>query len=306
MKTIILSTLLLLTFNITFGQKKEYINGQKKEYINKEGWTNIGKFTFLFNQSAFSNWASGGDNTIAGNATVNYTINYKKNKFIWNNNVIATYGLTKSANTEFPKKTNDGFNINSMIAYDAENYWFYSFFANFKTQFTKGYKYTKVDGVETRNVYTEFMSPGYFMIGPGMFWEKNKDLKFNLAPATSRFVFVNPDLTLPDKAYFGVEEGESLRYEIGFSAALIYNFTLMENITIQNSLALFSNYIDNPQNIDLNYLMDIDLKVNKFFTANFIFQTVYDNNAYAGFQIREVIGIGINYNFEHSSIDSEI
>jgi len=274
---------------------------QKKDYINKEGWTNIGKFTFLFNQSAFSNWASGGDNTIAGNATVNYTLNFKKGKFIWNNKLIANYGLTKSENTDFPKKTNDGVMINTMIGYDAENNWFYSFFINFKTQFTKGYKYKKVDGVETRTLFTEFMSPGYVLVGPGMLWEKSKDLKINLAPATSKFVYVNPDLTLPNEGYFGVDEGERLRYEIGFSASLIYKFKIMDNITMDNALAFFSNYIDNPQNVDVNYLMDIDMKVNKYFTANFLFQTVYDNNAYSGFQMREVIGIGINYNFEYSS-----
>jgi hypothetical protein len=274
------------------------ISAQKKDYINKEGWTNIGKFTFLFNQSAFSNWASGGDNTVAGNATVNYTLNYKKNKFIWNNKLIASYGLTKSANTDFPKKTNDGININSMFGYDAENYWFYSFLMNFKTQFTKGYKYAKVDGVETRTLYTDFLSPGYFLIGPGMLWEKSNDFKINLAPATSKFVFVDKDFTLPNGDYFGVEEGENLRYEVGFSASLLYKFTIMENITMENIVALFSNYIDQPKNIDLNYTLDIDMKINKYFTANFIFQTVYDNNAYSGFQIREVLGIGANYNFE--------
>lgn len=285
-------------FFILFISSFSIVSAQSKGYINKEGWTNIGKFTFLFNQSSFLNWASGGDNTVAGNATLNYTLNYKKNKFIWNNKLIATYGLTKSNNTDFPKKTNDGININSMFGYDAENYWFYSFFFNFKSQFTEGYKYKKVDGIETRTLYTDFMSPGYFLLGPGMLWEKSNDLKINLAPATSKFVFVNSDYTLPNKAYFGVEEGESLRYEIGFSASILYKFQLMENMTMENILALFSNYIDNPKNVDLNYTLDIDMKINKYFTANFIFQTVYDNNAYGGFQVREVLGIGANYNFE--------
>ena len=301
MKNCILTFLFLLFSTVAFSQKKVLIEKVviEKEVIEKEGWTNIGKFTFLFNQSAFSNWASGGDNAIAGNATVNYTLNYKKEKVIWSNKLIATYGLTKNENAEFYKKTNDGLMVNSMIAYDADNYWFYSFFLNFKTQFTKGYKYTQVDGVETRDLYTDFMSPGYVLVGPGMLWDKSEDLKINLAPATSKFVFVNSNFTLPNKAYFGVEEGKHLRYEIGFSASLFYKFTIMENMTMENVLSFFSNYLDNPQNIDMNYLMEIDMKVNKFFTANFIFQTVYDNNAYSGFQIREVIGIGINYNFEH-------
>ena len=289
MKNTILIPLFLIVFAITFAQKKEI-----KE---KEGWEDIGKVTFLFNQSAFSNWASGGDNTIAGNATINYSLNYRKDKFIWNNKLIASYGLTKSSNSNFPKKTNDGINFNSTFGYDADNLWFYSFLINFKTQFTKGYTYSTVDGEETRTEYTNFMSPGYLLVGPGMLWEKNKNLKINLSPATSKFVFVEKSLTLPDEAYFGVEEGKSLRYEIGFSGSIYYKVEVMENITVENTFALYSNYIDQPQNIDLNYLMDIDMKINKYFTFNFLFQAVYDDIAYAGFQIREVFGLGINYSF---------
>lgn len=299
MKNSIVTLILIISFFTSFAQKKDF--------INKEGWTNIGKFTFLFNQSAFSNWVSGGDNTIAGNANVNYTLNYKKDKFIWNNKLIASYGLTKSNNTDFPKKTNDGVMINSMLGYDADNYWFYSFLMNFKTQFTTGYKYKKDDnGQEIRTAHTDFMSPGYFLVGPGMLWEKSNDFKINLAPATSRFVFVDADNTLPNGGYFGVEEGKSLRYEVGFSASLFHRIDIMENISMENMLALFSNYIDQPKNIDLNYTIDLDMKINKYFSANFLFQAVYDNNAYSGFQIREVLGIGANYKFERSSNQSKI
>jgi len=294
MKNSILTIILIISFSASFGQKKEF--------INKEGWTNIGKFTFLFNQAAFSNWASGGDNNIAGNATVNYTLNYKHDKFLWNNKVIASYGLTKSNNTDFPKKTNDGVMVNSVLGYDADNYWFYSFLMNFKTQFTTGYKYTKdSNGQEIRTPHTDFMSPGYLLVGPGMLYEKGNDLKLNLAPATSKFVFVDKDKTLPNKGYFGVEEGKSLRYEVGFSASLFHRIKVMENITMENMIALFSNYIDNPQNIDLNYTLDIDMRINKYFSANFLFQTIYDDNAYSGFQVREVAGLGINYKFESTS-----
>jgi hypothetical protein len=289
MKNSILTSLLLLVFNITFAQNKVI--------EKKEGWEDKGKFTFLFNQSAFSNWAEGGDNTLAGNISANYSFNFKKNNFIWNNKVVATYGMTKSANTEFPKKTNDGIAFNSLVGFDADNLWFYSFLVNFRTQFTKGYKYSKVDGIETRTEYTNFMSPGYLLVGPGMLWEKSSDFKINLAPATSKFIFVDKNMTLPNDAYFGVEEGKSLRYEIGFSASLYYKFIVMENITMENTLAFYSNYIDNPQNVDINYLLDIDMKINKYFSFDFLFQAIYDNVAYSGFQIREVFGLGINYSF---------
>lgn len=294
MKNCIISLLLIFTITISYSQNQ---TAKGKKIDEKEGWDTNGKFTFLFNQSAFSNWAAGGDNTLAGNLSINYNFNFKKDNFIWNNKIITSYGMTRSKSVDFPKKTNDGFNYNSMLGFDADGLWFYSLLINFKTQFTKGYKYKKVDGVEVREDYTNFMSPGYLLIGPGMLWEKNPNFKFNLAPATSKFVFVDKNYTLPDKKYFGVEEGENLRFELGFSASMYYKFKLMENVTMENILAFYSNYLDNPQNIDLNYTLNLDMNINKYLSADFIFQTIYDDNAYKGFQVREMFGIGINYKF---------
>jgi len=298
MRYYIAPLLFLLNFTNVFCQN-EAIQEKKTDTVQPKKikyWKTDGKFTLLGNQSAFSNWAGGGDNSLAGNINVNYNFNYQKNNFIWNNKIVASYGLTKNSSTDFPKKTADGFMFNSLLGFDAENYWFYSILINFKTQFTKGYNYSKdPDGQEIRTPHTDFLSPGYLLIGPGMLWEKNTNFKFNLAPATTKFVFVNKERTLPNKKYFGVEEGKSLRLELGFSASLLYKFNVMENITMENSLAFFSNYLDNPQNIDLNYLLTVDMKINKYFSTNFIFQTIYDDNAFKGFQVREVFGIGINY-----------
>ena len=43
--------------------------------------------------------------------------------------------------------------------------------------------------------------------------------------------------------------------------------------------------------------MNIVMKINDVFSTNLTFQTIYDDNAFEGFQIREVFGLGINYGF---------
>lgn len=288
----------LFILNSSFAQETDTKKTTKEKI--KDGWVQNGKFTFLANQSAFSNWAAGGENSLSGNLNINYTFNYTKESFIWNNTVIGSFGLTQSENTDFTKKTTDGLEYNSTLGFDAEGYWFYSLLVNFKTQFARGYEYGEDDlGNETREEYTNFMSPGYLLLGPGMLWEKDKNLKLNLAPATSKFVFVNKDFTTPDEGYFGVEEGENLRYELGLSASFYYKFKVMTNVTLENILALYSNYIDKPQNIDMNYTLNLDMNINKYLSADFIFQSIYDDNAYKGFQVREVFGVGLNYNFVH-------
>lgn len=283
-------------------EKELIVNTEKtvKKTVDttSNGWKTKGNLIFLFNQSNFNNWLAGGENNISGNLGINYDFNYKKDKITWDNKVIASYGLLQTKNSDFEKKTDDRFEYNSVFGKKAGGYWYYSFFGNFRTQFTKGYVYSKdANGKEIRTENTNLLSPGYLTFGPGMLWKKSDNFKFNMAPLTSKFTFVDKDFTLPNKAYFGVEEGKTYRYELGFYASGYYKFEIMQNVTMENTLNLYSNYLDKPQNVDLDYTTNIVMKINRYLTTNFVFQTIYDDNAFAGFQTRQIFGLGVNYGF---------
>ena len=66
---------------------------------------------------------------------------------------------------------------------------------------------------------------------------------------------------------------------------------------MENILNLYANYLEDPQNVDLDYQLNIVMKINKYLTTNFAFQTLYDDNAFRGFQTRQVIGLGFTYGF---------
>jgi hypothetical protein len=268
----------------------------------KNGWKSTGKVTFLFNQANFNNWVAGGENSFSGNLGLDYKIDYKKDDYTWENRILASYGLLQTQNSNFEKKTDDQIEINSIVAKKTKGYWYYSFLANFRTQFTKGYLYTKdANGAEIRTENTNFMSPGYLLFGPGMYWKKNDNFKLNFAPLTSKLTFVDNSYTsIPgylDGAYFGVDTNKSMLYQLGFNASGYYKFNIMENVTAENLLNLYSNYLNKPQNIDINYTLVILMKINKVLSANFNFQAIYDDDAFAGFQTKEVFGVGLNYNF---------
>lgn len=290
MKKSALLTFLVLGSTLTFAQES------KIEV--KEGWSNKGHVVFLFSQFVFSNWVTGGENNVAGNLGLDYDFNFVKKNTSWDTKMIAAYGLTKNKNVEFAKKTDDRFELNSVLGKKASKNWYYSAFINFQTQFTKGYIYKKdTNGKEIRTEHTNFMSPAVLSFGPGMQWKKSNELKFNIAPATSKLIMVNENFTLPNNAYFGVEEGKDSKYELGFSAAGYGKFTIMENVTMENILIFFSDYLESPQNIDIDYTMNVSMKVNNHLSTKFTFQTIYNNNSFKGFQIRELFGLGFNYNF---------
>ena len=93
-------------------------------------------------------------------------------------------------------------------------------------------------------------------IGVGLYWRKTKDLWVNFAPVTGRLILVNKDFTqnlAEGKTYFGVKKGKNNRFELGASLSSYFKVQLLENVELENRLSLYSDYLENPGNIDLDY-----------------------------------------------------
>ncbi|MEL4306889.1 DUF3078 domain-containing protein [Joostella sp. CR20] len=277
----------------------------------KQGWTKGGTFTFLLNQSAFSNWVAGGENNVSGTLGVNYNFNYLSGDWSWDNKVLASYGLNRIKG-EDTKKTDDRFEYNSLVGKNAFGNWNYSFFLNFRTQFTDGYDYDNDDNGDFNT--SGLFSPAYLTFGPGMEWKKSDNFKVNLAPLTSKMTFISDDLWVYDEdsdtfvehsgptnvnnlQAFGIDPGETFRYELGFYASAYYKFNVMENVSMENTLNLYSNYLEDPQNVDIDYTMNVVMKINNYLSTNLTLQMVYDDNAVSALQLREVFGVGLNFGF---------
>ena len=265
------------------------INAQDKKEV-KEGWNNNGDISLMFNQASFSNWIKGGENSLALNGLVNYNFNYKKNTSVWDTKLIMAYGLSRISG--LTKKTDDRFEINSVYGKQASKLWYYSFFGNFKTQMTDGYDY----GVTPNVITSRLFAPAYLSFGPGMLWKKSDNLKVNFAPATSKLTIVN-DETLSDAGAYGVEPGKNLRYELGMALDAYYKLNLMKNVSMENILGLYSNYLDHPENIDVDYKMNMVMTINKYISANFGINLLYDDNALQDIQLKEIFGLGFNAKF---------
>lgn len=308
--------LLLFIFCIGLTQAFAQENEETKTDSIKDGWTTSGKITLLINQSAFSEWQAGGDNNLAGNLNLNYDFDYVKGDWLWDNKILASYGSTIN-DDDGARKTDDRLELNSILGKKLKNNWNFSFFMNFKTQFTDGYAYEddfldQNPGSDNENFPTSgFFKPAYWSFGPGLLWKKNSNLSVNISPLTAKFTFITSEIftyndddpnnviyeSSNDVETFGVDPGDSSLFEFGLNIRAYYKFDIMENINIENIFSVYSNYLDKPQNIDIDYTMNLVMKINDVFSANLTFQTIYDNNAYSGFQIREVFGLGVNLNF---------
>jgi len=256
-------------------------------------WKQNGKISALINQTAFNNdWQGGGTSNLATNAQLDYKLNYKKGAWALDNIVRVAYGITKLDDEKRVRKTDDNVEINTTLFKNIENsFWSYSAFFSFKSQFAKGYSFKK-DG--SRTLISDRLSPAFFQLGPGFLYKKSDNFKINIAPSTARLILVDSFFT-QEKAAFGVEKGKSQNLEFGASIVSNYKFVLVKNVTVENLINLYSNYVGNIANVDINYTLNMNSKINKHMSANVTFQAIYDDDTVKAFQIRELISIGLNY-----------
>jgi len=290
----------------------------KKEEV-KDGWKKGGNVAITLNQTAFNNeWTGGGIANLAGNILLNYDFNLKKSDLVWDNKLIADYGVNKNKGDENFTKNNDRLELKSLAGKKMKGFWFYSFYANAKTQMDSSFKTVNddngtplntTDDFEREKSVSHFFSPAYFELGPGLLWKKSDNLKVNISPAASKMTFVHGHFTEKEgqvaidtynetKSYYGVEANKSMRFEIGASLQGYYKTNLMKGISMENTLGLYTNYLEEAQNVDVDYTMNLVMQVNKYISTNLTFQTIYDDNAQRnGFQVREAFGAGLNFNF---------
>jgi len=264
------------------------INSQEKKVDSLSNWKKAGTFSLLFNQASFSNWIAGGENSVAATINVNYDFNYKNGDWAWDNKIISRYGISNVSGTG-TRKTDDLLEFNSLLSKKASKNWAYSFFANVRTQFTTGYDYT----TPTKSPTSEFFAPGFVTTGPGMVYKKSDNFSLNLSPATAKATFVSQQFA----GDYGTDVGETSRYEVGFYAALYYKATLMENVTVENIFNAYSNYLEDTQNIDLNYQINFVMQINKYLSTNLNLHMIIDDNVSSSTQFKQLFGLGVNYIF---------
>lgn len=266
------------------------VNAQETVKDTVKHWTKKGNISLLFNQSSYNKqWLGGGTSNVAGNFGLNYDFNYKNGDVVWDNKFILAYGLSKIKGDAKTAKTDDRLELNSLWGKTASGQWYYSIFFNFKSQLDTGFDKNNMK-------ISHFFSPAYFQFGPGMLWKKSNNLSVNFAPAAAKLIVVHDHFTDLGPS-FGVLQGDNSRFEFGASISAYYKFSVMANVSIENRLNLYSNYLDTPQNVDVDYQMNVVMKINKYLSANVALQAIYDDNSIQAVQMREVFGLGVNYGF---------
>lgn len=255
-----------------------------------------------FSQVSFTNWAAGGENSYAFNGLVNLSANYSKDKNDWANTLEIGYGVQKQEGLDM-RKTDDHIDFESKYGRKISKTLFVSAILNFKTQMDEGRKYET--DPDTSYVISNFLAPAYLQGALGIEYKPGEVFYAVLSPVAGKLTMVMDD-SLSAKGAFGVDPGETTRLEMGGSATLGFKKEVIKNVTVISTLGLFSNYLENPQNIDVDWKLLINMKINDYLSANLNTHLKYDDDiAYvdetgehgAKVQFKELFGVGLTYKF---------
>jgi len=265
-------------------------------------------------QTAFVNWAAGGRNNISLLGFIDASAKYKKGDHKWDTDFkYALGGLLYTDSTgkkQGLQKTDDRIDLATSYGYEFQKKWFYTATAGFKTQTLDGFSYPN-DSVRI----STFLAPAYVSFSLGIEYAPSPAFSVYLSPLAAKITIVN-DEVLANAGAFGVTpatfnengviltEGKRVRYEFGSYFRMKFEKAIAKNIEMKTRVELFSNYLDNPQNIDVNTENIFNFKINDWFSASLQWNLQYDNdiqildrkgNTGPRTQFKSVLGLGISY-----------
>jgi hypothetical protein len=284
-------------------------------------WTKTNRATINLNEVAFVNWNAGGNNSVSGIMSLHSERNYKFRYVQWNNSLDFRYGLNAQEGQTI-RKTDDQIRLSSTFGHrkDTISKWYSSGKMNFNTQLSNGYKYP-----DRTTPISRLMAPGYLFLGVGTSYiDDAKKLNIYLSPLTQKATFVL-DQDLADRGAFGVRkatydalgnkitDGEKVFMELGILVINTYERTVAENVLVKSNLSLYTDYLASFGNIDVDWFLDIHLKVNKFISSNIGMHFIYDDdilfdrvvndlgfveqNGRPKLQFKQLLGFGVVYAF---------
>lgn len=266
----------------------------------ESAWTHNGLAGVNFSQTSFTNWSQGGENSIAGNAYFNGSLNYKNDNTSWTNDLSANYGLNYTDATNW-RKNIDNLNLASKYGRNFTDKLYYAALLDFKTQMGYGYNYTSTG----RELISKFLVPAYLNISVGLDYKPNDHISVYYSPVAGKMTLVND--TVFSKRY-GVDAGKKTRFELGTSFKGAINYSLMDNkVTLKSTLDLFTPYNDTFGNVDVNWDVLLGYNVTSLLTVTFQSTLKYDDDIKyidadggvhgARIQFKEILGVGLSYKF---------
>ena len=268
------------------------------------------------------NWAAGGERmSLAVNGVFNGFAVKKTGNKIWENTLDMFYGLNYvSSNNFVPRKIDDRIDFSTRYGVKPTSWTnkrilkhtYLMGLARVQTQFSKGFNYETADW-ETVNGgegISNFLSPLYATFAIGAEYRPNKNFSVFVSPAAARIILADKVHTsLSSDGAFGIDSGKTAAFQFGAYLSARYSVALTKSIDYRTRLDLYSNYLKEPDHIDILWDNIIAFKISKYLGGSLGVTMVYDHDVQGqrqsdgtlgplGWtQLKQVLNLGFQYKF---------
>lgn len=277
-----------------------------------EGWETGAGIGFDFTQLLQINPKQGaGQNRIGFGGATNIFANYSQDRREWSNQGSWQFGIqrigagvvaqgTQTARIPFQKAI-DELRLSSKYGYQTSDSskWFYAANFTFLSQLTPSYLGTDnypgnflVDVFDTGEFpLSQFLAPATSTLSVGIDYQPNEQLSFYYSPVGGKFIIVADDSIAARGVHGNPVEGmrnpQTGRYavynkvdaQIGSLLKADYNHTFLdERMVVSSSLVLYSNYLRNPQNVDIDWTNQLAYELFKNLQLTLLVNTFYDDD----------------------------
>ena len=262
----------------------------------------------------------GGENRIGIGTNVTIFADLERGLSHWSNNATLNFAIQKLGQGVLPRPFNgrrvpfqksiDELRLSSQYGreFGEDAPWGYGVEATFLTQLTPTYQdsagrnlVSNIDDNNDGEPIAEFLSPATFTLSPGITFRPNDNFNALFSPASYKTVFVaNEDVAdvrtaSGDRlyAYLGRDDANPTSLQqFGASLRANYGRTFLEGerLLVKSTLGLFGNYLNNPQNIDVDWRNEIGFEVTKGLTVSLNTVLLYDDDVPV--QVSDFDGVG--------------
>ncbi len=338
MKHVILVPAILLGTLSMYAQTSEQTAAQEKIRMDKlnagvaveekDGWTRKGGIGLDLGQLLNINpYVGAGSDRLGIGGALSFKTLYKKGMFSWKSDFLVNFtaqrigsGVVSSGSSQkVPfEKALDQLHVNTNFAYKAaaNSHWSYSLDLGLRTQLLNSYidssskkiYLTEIkEGNYNTSLVSKIFSPALITLAPGMQYTKAPKWNFFLSPVAGQVLLIS-DQKIANLGVHGTElkKGSSSEYEtskvmFGALAKVAYSNIYFTKLNVTSELSLYSDYLDNPQNIDVIWTNNFALEIYKGLNLSVRADLYYDHNKLNSISDSKAVGgisgVGRRVNF---------
>ena len=240
----------------------------------------------------------GGTGRFAVGGLGTFSANRKSDKSFWNNQVTLQLAAQRQGRTSLSQPS--GFQKNMDILRLASTYgykiagdkWYASADLLAQSQLLQTYRSNFLKPVELDGnpdiVVSRFLAPALVQFSPGITYKPNAHLTFQYSPVAVRFIYVADDslalLNIHGNVVNRDANGNVTDYQnyfLGLGSELVTRYEnkfFDERVSMTSALRLFSNYLKDPQNVDVLFTNNFSIQIFKGLSLDLLGELFYDDD----------------------------